>query len=102
MKSGLTFSIFNDMITGNSIANVLNGDDENNFLNGGAGADTLNGGVGTDIFIFQFGQSLVSASDRITDFTIGTDKIDLLTQGGLAANAPSSFSRAADIGLSEG
>lgn len=89
-------SIFNDTLIGNSVANVLNGDNGNDSLNGGAGADTLTGGVGTDIFTFQFGQSLVSASDRITDFTIGTDKIDLLTQGGLAMNAPSSFTRAAD------
>ena len=89
-------SIFNDILTGTSGANVLNGDNGNDALNGGAGADTLTGGGGRDTFIFQFGQSLVSASDRITDFTIGTDKIDLLTQGGLAANAPSSFTRAAD------
>ncbi|MEH2064903.1 MAG: bluetail domain-containing putative surface protein [Nostoc sp.] len=74
----------------------MNGDNGNDILNGGAGADTLTGGQGADRFIFQFGQSTVSASDRITDFTIGTDKIDLLTQGGLAANAPSSFTRAAD------
>ncbi|MDZ8259261.1 calcium-binding protein [Nostoc sp. ChiQUE01b] len=89
-------SIFDDILTGNSGANVINGDNGNDILNGGAGADTLTGGQGADRFIFQFGQSLVSASDRITDFTIGTDKIGLLTQGGLAANAPSIFSRAAD------
>ncbi|MEH2325019.1 MAG: calcium-binding protein [Nostoc sp.] len=89
-------SIFDDILTGSSGANVLNGDNGNDALNGGAGADNLTGGGGRDTFIFQFGQSLVSASDRITDFTIGTDKIDLLTQGGLAANAPSSFTRAAD------
>jgi len=34
--------------------------------------------------------------DRITDFTIGVDKIDLLTQGGAAMNAPVAFTRAAD------
>ncbi|MCZ8117550.1 MAG: endo-1,3-1,4-beta-glycanase ExsH, partial [Microcystis sp. LE18-22.4A] len=41
-------------------------------------------------------QSTISASDSITDFAINSDKIDLLTQGGTAMNAPSSFSRAAD------
>ncbi|TRU83365.1 MAG: calcium-binding protein, partial [Microcystis novacekii Mn_MB_F_20050700_S1] len=30
------------------------------------------------------------------DFAINSDKIDLLTQGGTAMNAPSNFSRAAD------
>jgi hypothetical protein len=42
------------------------------------------------------GQSLVTNSDRITDFAIGTDKIDLLAQSGLATNAPSAFTRAVD------
>ncbi|MFM6406388.1 MAG: bluetail domain-containing putative surface protein, partial [Microcystis sp.] len=56
----------------------------------------LTGGNGADIFIFQFGQSTIAANDRITDFAINSDKIDLLTQGGTAMNAPSSFSRAAD------
>ncbi len=46
--------------------------------------------------MFQFGQSTVAASDRITDFAIGSDKIDLLTQGGAAMSAPANFSRAAD------
>ncbi|MBG1266459.1 calcium-binding protein [Nostoc sp. WHI] len=89
-------SIFADILTGNSVANVINGGNGNDALNGGAGADILTGGQGTDRFIFQFGQSTLSATDRITDFSIGTDRIDLLTQGGLAANAPSSFTRAGD------
>jgi Ca2+-binding RTX toxin-like protein len=89
--------------TGNGLANTITGNTANNTLNGGAGDDSLNGGArpdiltggaGADTFIFQLGQSSVSASDRITDFAIGSDKIDLLTQSGAAMNAPSSFSRA--------
>ncbi|MBW4495698.1 MAG: hypothetical protein KME26_21975, partial [Oscillatoria princeps RMCB-10] len=83
-------------ITGNTANNTLNGGAGNDTLNGGAGQDTLTGGAGADTFIFQFGQSSVSAPDRITDFAIGSDKIDLLTQSGAAMNAPSSFSRAAN------
>lgn len=76
---------------------MLNGDNGNDILYAGVGGtDTLTGGQGADIFLLQFGKSLVSVGDRITDFTIGTDKIDLVNQGGLAVNAPSSFSRAAD------
>jgi len=82
--------------TGNAGNNVLTGNSAANILNGGAGIDTLTGGTGTDTFVFQFGQSLVANSDRITDFAIGTDKIDLLTQSGLATNAPSAFSRTVD------
>ncbi|MCC5669666.1 hypothetical protein LC653_39130 [Nostoc sp. CHAB 5784] len=89
-------SIFDDILTGSSGANVLNGDNGNDALNGGVGADTLTGGGGRDTFIFQFGQSLVSGSDRITDFTIGTDAIGLLTSDPLTVTTPSSFTRAAD------
>ena len=89
-------SIFNDVLFGNSGANVLNGDNGNDVLSGELGADTLTGGQGGDIFSFQFGQSLVSGSDRITDFTIGTDAIGLLSTDTAAVTTPSSFTRAAD------
>ena len=82
--------------TGNGLGNTIAGNAANNTLNGGAGQDTLTGGTGADTFLFQFGQSPVSGSDRITDLAIGSDKIDLLTQGGAAMGAPSSFSRAAN------
>ncbi|MEH2242233.1 calcium-binding protein [Nostoc sp.] len=89
-------SIFDDILSGSSGANVIDGDNGNDILFGGAGADTLIGGQGTDVFAFQFGQSTVSATDRITDFTIGTDKIGLLTSDGSTVITPTSFSRAAD------
>jgi methionine-rich copper-binding protein CopC len=82
--------------TGNDLANTIRGNTANNRLNGGASKDIVTGGTGADTFIFQFGQSSVSASDGVTDFAIGSDKIDLLTQGGVAMNPPSLFSRAAN------
>ncbi|NCQ95506.1 MAG: hypothetical protein GPJ33_09460, partial [Microcystis aeruginosa W11-03] len=82
--------------TGNTANNLIVGNSGNNQINGGAGIDTLTGGLGADTFIFQFGQSTISTSDRITDFAINSDKIDLLTQSGNAMSAPSNFSRAAD------
>jgi Ca2+-binding RTX toxin-like protein len=84
-----------DILNGQDGNDTLNGGTENDTLNGGAGLDTLTGGTGTDTFIFQFGQS-GSSPDRITDFAIGTDKIDLLTSTGSAIGAPTSFSRASD------
>jgi ELWxxDGT repeat protein len=91
-----TGNALNNVITGNSGNNSLNGDVGNDTLNGAAGIDTLTGGTGTDIFIFQFGQSTAAALDRFTDFAIGTDKIDLLSQVGAAINAPVAFTRATD------
>jgi hypothetical protein len=82
--------------TGNAANNVITGNTGNNSLNGGAGQDTLTGGTGNDVFVFRFGQSSASTPDRITDFAFGSDKIDLLTQAGLATAAPTSFSRAAN------
>ncbi|MBE9073063.1 Calx-beta domain-containing protein [Microcystis sp. LEGE 08355] len=82
--------------TGNNANNIITGNSGNNQINGANGADILTGGPGADTFIFQFGQSTISTSDRITDFAINSDKIDLLTQGGLPMSAPSSFSRAAN------
>ena len=85
--------------TGNNVSNnIIVGNSANNTLNGGGGFDILTGNGGADTFLFKFGDSSLSVStrDSITDFAIGTDKIDLLTQGGAAMNAPSSFSRAAN------
>lgn len=86
--------------TGNNLPNTITGNAGNNTLNGGAGPDTLDGGGGQDIltgstgantFFFAFGESSVSASDHITDFEIGSSKIDLWLSG-----LPNSFSRAAN------
>ena len=82
--------------TGNAGNNVITGNSGNNILNGGAGIDTLTGGTGNDIFLFQFSQSTVANPDRITDFAIGSDKIDLLSAAGGVLPAPAAFSRAAN------
>ncbi|WOB69063.1 Calx-beta domain-containing protein [Microcystis aeruginosa] len=82
--------------TGNAGNNNITGNSGINQINGRAGIDNLTGGLGADTFIFQFGQSTISTSDRITDFAINSDKIDLLTQAGNAISAPSNFSRAAN------
>jgi Ca2+-binding RTX toxin-like protein len=94
--NSLTGNSGNNTLTGNAGNDLLNGGAGNDLLNGGAGADTLTGGTGSDILVFQFGQSPVSGADRITDFAIGTDKIDLLTSLGVAMNAPTAFTRAAN------
>jgi Ca2+-binding RTX toxin-like protein len=83
-------------IVGNQFQNSLNGGGGSDTLNGGSGQDTLTGGTGTNTFVFLFGASLVSATDHITDFEIGSSKIDLLTDSGAQMSAPTSFSRAGD------
>ncbi|MGF6207093.1 retention module-containing protein [Pseudomonas frederiksbergensis] len=85
----LTGSNFNDTLTGDNNSNVINGGLGNDVLNGGGGDDfligglgnnTLTGGAGADTFQWLAGNS---GHDVVTDFTPGTDKLDLsqLLQG---------------------
>ena len=65
--------------TGNAADNVLIGNTGNNVITGGAGVDTLTGGLGVDTFVFGPGDTGTTAGQRdlITDFTPGTDKLDI-------------------------
>ena len=85
----LTGSNFNDSLTGDNHSNIINGGLGNDMLNGGGGDDfligglgnnTLTGGSGADTFQWLKGNS---GHDVVTDFTPGTDKLDLsqLLQG---------------------
>jgi Ca2+-binding RTX toxin-like protein len=87
----------NNIIIGYGVGNNnINGGEGNDTINGGVGADNLTGGNGADTFGFQFGQSTYFAADRITDFTINTDKLSLFSPAGVAALAPTSLSRASN------
>ena len=99
----------NDTLTGNDPANRLDGGDGNDLLNGAAGGDVLIGGRGQDIlsggsgadrFVFTSIDETATgaARDQITDFTSGSDKIDLGgidAIGGTAANDAFTFVGAA-------
>jgi hypothetical protein len=88
-------------LTGTANADTINGlpdtipGNAKNTLKGGADEDPLTGGRGADTLMLPFAQSSVSARPRVTEFA-DSEKIDLLTQGGAALNAPSLFSPAAN------
>ena len=70
--------------TGNALANTITGNGAANNLNGGAGADRLDGGLGADTLtggadadVFRFGSALARNIDRITDFNVADDTIEL-------------------------
>jgi Ca2+-binding RTX toxin-like protein len=96
----LTLSGTASIGTGNSLANTIVGNASVNTINGWSGTDTLTGGASSDTFVFQFGHSLVAGPDRITDFALGEDRIDLrgfsASGEGANLNPPNQFTRAAD------
>lgn len=67
----------NDRILGSAGADVLRGGAGDDFLHDGAGADVLTGGAGADVFVF----TRDGATDRITDFEQGLDRIDISDWG---------------------
>ncbi|EPO3029388.1 Ig-like domain-containing protein [Vibrio cholerae] len=66
----------NDVLDGGLGDDVLYGGSGNDILIGGLGDDILTGGSGEDLFKWVAGD-LDGGRDRITDFTIHQDKIDL-------------------------
>lgn len=68
-----------DVINGGAGNDTISSGAGNDRLAGGEGNDTLTGGTGADIFRFDTLPSASTNLDRITDFLVGTDKIELET-----------------------
>jgi len=66
----------NDHVDGGSGADHLFGDAGDDVLAGRAGSDILTGGSGADHFVFRAALNAVNV-DRITDFSVPADTIDL-------------------------
>jgi Ca2+-binding RTX toxin-like protein len=90
LGSGSDTLIGIENLTGSNYNDTLTGDAGANILLGGLGFDTLTGGGGNDIFDFnalsEMG-TLSGATDVITDFVSGQDKIDLSTLDANTATA---------------
>ena len=67
-----------DIVNGGSGRDTLLGGTKNDVLNGGGGRDVLTGGSGADSFVFSsLSHSRNNNVDTITDFSRGSDSIDL-------------------------
>ncbi len=64
---------------GNGLANQITGGSGADTISGGGGADTITGGGGADVYVIAaVAESPAGAArDVITDFAVGTDRIDL-------------------------
>jgi Ca2+-binding RTX toxin-like protein len=80
-SNNLLGSSSSDFLDGEGAIDTLIGGSGNDTLNGGEGdgTDVLTGGTGSDRFLFDMRRPLESSDDfdRITDFSVGTDKIVL-------------------------
>jgi len=74
-----------DKILGGNGTDTINGGAGEDHIFGGVGDDTLSGGAGADYFYMRPG-STTYGSDTISDFTIGTDVIRLLTNSSTLGN----------------
>ncbi|MDQ0321558.1 Ca2+-binding RTX toxin-like protein [Pararhizobium capsulatum DSM 1112] len=70
-------SVYNDALSGNSIANAISGSGGNDTIRGYGGNDTLTGGSGKDTFIFHTTLAPATNVDKITDFKAVDDTIQL-------------------------
>lgn len=94
IKSGTGVHIINagdgvDQIRGGTAADTINGGAGNDKIIGFTGADIITGGTGSDQFRYLFAgdSGLGAAADRITDYAIGSDRLNfalLDTNPGLA------------------
>lgn len=75
----------NDQLFGLGGSDMLNGGAGDDQLFGDAGADVLTGGAGADRFAYRSAadSNATDGYDIVTDFTGGTDKIDLTYLNGL-------------------
>jgi len=78
----------NDRLDGGTGNDLLSGDAGNDTLSGGAGDDRIDGGTGSDVLtggtgrdVFVVTRSAGADRDRITDFRIGEDVIELADSG---------------------
>jgi Ca2+-binding RTX toxin-like protein len=88
----------NDSLDGAAGNDTLIGGAGNDTLIGGTGVDSMTGGLGNDTFVFALGSSgTTNNRDRIADFLVGTDKIDLSSFGALQFIGSGNFTTAGQV-----
>jgi len=83
-----------DEIVGGKGKDTIDGGSGDDEITGGIGRDLMSGGSGNDTFVFSATSQSGTGSNRdvITDFGVGSDKIDLTGFGGLTFIGTANFS----------
>jgi Ca2+-binding RTX toxin-like protein len=85
----------NDLLVGGFMSDVINGGNDIDKIRGDGHGDILTGGAGADVFKYRnISDSTVFASDIITDFVTGTDRLNFSridTNAGLAGDQGFAF-----------
>lgn len=82
-----------DTLLGNQGTDTLRGGNGDDLLIGGTGRDAMAGGNGADVFLFRLqGDSKIGSHDRIYDFDVTEDRLDLSALGVRDINLLSTFS----------
>jgi Ca2+-binding RTX toxin-like protein len=77
-KFSITGGTGADSLTGGSLVDTITAGLGADVITGGLGADSLTGGLGADTFVYEsVAQSNGTNTDTITDFTTGTDKLQV-------------------------
>jgi Ca2+-binding RTX toxin-like protein len=82
------------ILTGNDANNRIRGGDGGDVITGGTGADLLAGGDGDDTFVYTSVQDSTRDAggwDRIADFLVGHDKIDLQLIDAVSGDSDDAF-----------
>jgi Ca2+-binding RTX toxin-like protein len=88
----ITTGIGNDTILGGDGADRILAGDGTNTITGGAGDDVMTGGSGADTYIFS--ATTTNGADTITNFTGGTDKLNVAAMAEVAPTAGTLLSSA--------
>ncbi|MBO9428368.1 S8 family serine peptidase [Sulfitobacter sp. R18_1] len=110
-NANLTMNAQNNAIWGNAYANRIDAAEGNDVVDAGRGNDTIAGGEGNDVLtgglgadVFDFNEGAGHA-DEITDFTDGSDLIDITdlgihTGGAISGGYISMIQNGSDVDLS--
>ena len=91
----------NDTLTGASGIDTISGGAGDDAIDGKAGVDIMTGGAGKDTFKAVIGgnTAVTAITDKVTDFEVGVDKLDLTVTVAAVDKASTDVAAGVSVGL---